>query len=77
MPNPANNGRHPGNGDAGVSASPPVYDPLAEAEAIRGLLSEARSRLSHLIASLKQQRRQARAVAAAVASIRQLPPLSP
>jgi hypothetical protein len=77
MPNPANNGRHPGNGDAGGSSSPPVFDPLAEAEAIRGILSEAQSRLGHLIASLKQQRRQARAVAAAVASIRQLPPLSP
>lgn len=77
MPHPADNGRHPGNGDAGVSVSPPVIDPLAEAETIRGLLSEAQSRLGRLIASLKQQRRQTRAVAAAVASIRQLPPLSP
>ena len=68
------NGKHaPNNGD-GLQAP---FDPLAEAEAVKALLSEAHSRLSRLIAALKQHRRQARAVAAAVQSLRELPPMSP
>jgi hypothetical protein len=47
-------------------------DPLAEAEALRDLLAEAQSRLGRLLGALKHQRRQARAVEAAVASLRRL-----
>ncbi len=72
MPNPADNGRHPGNGDA-APPDPAALDPLAEAEAVRALLSEAQSRLGPLAAILKQHRRQARAVAAAMAQLRNLP----
>jgi hypothetical protein len=75
MPNPTNNGQLPGSG--GDPAPPPVADPLEEAEAVRALLAEAQSRLGRLVAALKLHRRQSRAVAAAVASLRQLPPLSP
>ena len=77
MVNAPSNGRHAGNGDAGNPAPPAASDPLAEAEAVRGLLAEAQSRLGRLIASLKLHRRQARAVQAAVASLRDLPTLSP
>jgi len=73
MPDPAANGRHPGNGAAGPIPEPAVLDPLAEAEAIRGLLAEAQSRVGRLIAALKQHRRQARAVQAAMAQLRNLP----
>jgi hypothetical protein len=52
-------------------------DPLAEAEAIKSLLAEAQPRLARLLAALKQHRRQAKAVAAVVQSLRQLPPLDP
>ena len=77
MPTPPDSGRHAGRGDAGTPPNPAALDPLAEAEAVRGLLAEAQSRLGRLIASLKQHRRSARALEAAVASLRQLPPLSP
>jgi hypothetical protein len=69
---PTNNWRHP---DA--ASSPAPVDPLAEAEAVRALLAEAQARTGRLVAALKQHRRQTRAVEAAVASLRQLPPLSP
>jgi hypothetical protein len=72
MPDPNGSSKHPVNGD-----SSHVNDPLAEAEAIRALLTEAHSRLSRLIAALKQHRRQARAVHAAVRSLQELPPLIP
>ena len=39
-----------------------TLDPLSEAEAIRGLLAEAQSRLSRLIAALKLHKKQTRAV---------------
>jgi hypothetical protein len=69
------NGSKPSlNGDNNHSSSP---DPLAEAEGIRSLLAEAQSRTTRLIASLKQFRRQSRAVRAAVDSLRELPPLTP
>jgi hypothetical protein len=54
-----------------------MSDPLTEAEAIKDLIGDAHSRLSRLIAALKQHRRQARAVRAAVEQIRELPPLVP
>ena len=72
MPKPTND-PPPANGDAPATPS----DPLVEAEAIRTLLAEAQSRLGRLLASLKFQRKQARAVRAAVDSLRQLPPLVP
>jgi hypothetical protein len=60
------------------AASPhPAGDPLAEAEAVRELLMQAQARLSRLLATVKLHRRQARAVRAAVHSLRQLPPLVP
>lgn len=69
------NGSKPSlNGDSNLSAT---HDPLTEAEAIRGLLTEAQSRLSRLIAALKQLRRQSRALRTAVQSLRELPPLAP
>jgi hypothetical protein len=81
MPTPTDNGRHAGRGDAGRgdagTPSPAPFDPLAEAEAVRGLLAEAQARAGRLVAALKQHRRSARALEAAVASLRQLPPLSP
>ena len=72
MPNPIDNGRHPGNGDA-APPDPAALDLLAEAEAVRGLLAEAQSRLGRLAAALKQHRRQARAVADAMVKLRNLP----
>jgi hypothetical protein len=47
-------------------------DALAEAEALRLQLQDALARTARLIAALKQQRRQGRAVQAAVASLRKL-----
>jgi hypothetical protein len=73
MPNPNTSDRRADNGDGPTTPS----DPQAEAEAIRTLLAEAQSRLGRLIASLRFHRKQARAVRAAVASLRQLPPLTP
>jgi hypothetical protein len=63
--------REPPGGQANAEAC----DPLAEAEAVRALLAQAQGRLAHLTAALKQHRRQARAVQAAMRSLRQLPPL--
>ena len=71
-PKSADNGRHPGNGDA-APPDPATLDLLAEVEALRGLLAEAQSRLGRLAAALKQHRRQARAVQAAMAQLRNLP----
>jgi hypothetical protein len=48
-------------------------DPLTEAETVRGLLRDADGRLTRLIAHLKHQRRQSRALQSAVASLRSLP----
>jgi hypothetical protein len=74
MPEPNGNGKHANNGD---NSQAPVFDPLAEAEAIRGLMLEASTRLGRLIAALKNHRKQTRAVRAAVKSLRDLPPLLP
>jgi hypothetical protein len=65
------------NGRPAEPAPPAATDPLAEAEAVRDLLGEAQSRLGRLVSALKQHRRQARAVQAAVASLRHLPPFAP
>ena len=49
-------------------------DLLAEAEAVRDLLHDAAARLGRLIAALRQQKRQTRAIRQAVESLRGLPP---
>jgi hypothetical protein len=45
---------------------------IAEAEALRQLLADASARSTRLLVALKQQRRQARVVKAAMDSLRQL-----
>jgi len=47
-------------------------DPLAEAETLRTLLQDAAARTSRLIAALKHQKRQSRAVQSAMSSLRRL-----
>jgi hypothetical protein len=78
MPAPQNNGHPP------RPAAPPVAPQqsglvalVEEAEAVRSLLREAYGRLGRLVAALKEQRKQSRAVQAAVASLRQLQQLNP
>ena len=61
---------------AATVPSQPVADPLAEAEAIRVLLHEGQARLGRLVSFLKHHRRQSRALQSAVASLRQLPPIT-
>jgi hypothetical protein len=73
MSDPSQNGHTATNG----APSPDLLDPLAEAEALRALLYNAQGRLGRLLAALKQHRRQARAMRAAVTSLRRLPPLVP
>jgi len=51
---------------------PGIAELIAEAEELRTLLQDASTRLARLLAGLKQQRRQSRAVEAAVQSLRQL-----
>ena len=75
MPDP--NRKHPDSGAPTSSNGNGFTDPLVEAEAIRGLLSEAQSRLTRLIATLKHFKKQSRAVRAAVQSLQHLPPLAP
>jgi hypothetical protein len=75
MPTPTGNGH--GASDRPPPAGPPernggVNDLIAEAEALRQLLGEAATRSQRLLAALKQHKRQARAVEAAVVSLRQL-----
>jgi hypothetical protein len=73
MTPPAGNGTSP---ERRLSPGPPepggVNDLVAEAEALRHLLAEAAARAGRLVAALKQHRREARAVRAAVASLRQM-----
>jgi hypothetical protein len=76
MPGPSNGSRVPVNGDNGRHPADAI-DPLVEAEELRVLLQTVQTRMGRLLASLKQFRRQSRAVSAAVASLRQLPPLAP
>jgi hypothetical protein len=67
---PPNNGTPPhGNG---VPPVPRAIDPLTEAETLRTRLQEALSSATRLINVLRQQRKQGRAVRAAVASLRRL-----
>jgi hypothetical protein len=55
-----------------VQAHAAFPDVLAEAEALRDQLHDALARLSRLVAALKLQRRQARAVQQAMQSLKQL-----
>ena len=64
----SDNGSHTeSSADRGAS-----LDLIEEAETLRAMLQEASARSARLIAALKQQRRQSRAVQQAVASLRQL-----
>jgi hypothetical protein len=55
---------------------PPVekFDPLVEADALKAALQEALIRSGRLLAGLKQFRRQHKAVASAMASLKQFQP---
>jgi hypothetical protein len=64
--NPTDDQPHP------LSCGDEPIDPLADAEALRARLQEASACVGRLIAALKQQRRQHRAVQSAVASLRRL-----
>ena len=73
MPAPSTNGQ--------LSEDPRPQDPrerggptdlFAEAEALRGLLADALARTTRVLAALRQHRRQAHAVQAAMASLRKL-----
>jgi hypothetical protein len=64
MPEPSTNGRPPERGG--------INDLINEGEELRTLLNDATIRLGRLLAALKQHRRQARAVQAAVASLKQM-----
>ncbi len=74
MPVPAPNGNHPESRPSAPAAERPVGldDLLTEVDSLRTLLGEAMTRTARLFAALKQQRRQARVVRAAMASLRQL-----
>jgi hypothetical protein len=69
---------HHGGGSNGRGDGPPsLAELVAEAEELRGTLQGVAVRLGRLVAALKGQRRQARVVEAAVASLRHLRPLGP
>jgi hypothetical protein len=65
------NGDHPDR-TRPIEAPGSLGDVLAEAEALRDVLHDAFSRTSRLVAVLKLQRRQTKAVAQAMASLKQL-----
>jgi hypothetical protein len=73
MPAPSGNGHSsedrttPGSPDRGG-----INDLIAEAEALRNSLGEAATRVNRLVAALKQHRRQAKAVEAAVGALRSM-----
>ena len=69
MSEPRSNGQQP---DGQAEAAPGIEELIAEAEGLRRALQEAAARAGRLLAALKQQRRQTKAVEAAVATLRQL-----
>jgi hypothetical protein len=71
-PEPAPHPEGNGNGTPDSQRLPNLDELIGEAEAIRAVLCESQTRLGRLIAALKQHRRQARLVQAAVESIRHL-----
>ncbi len=70
MPPPVPPGGPARNGAAATSPEAGLDALLAEAEALRGLLHEGQARLARLAAGLRLYRRQAKAVEAALASLR-------
>jgi hypothetical protein len=60
------------NGHADPPPSGDLVDPLAEAEGLRAALTEATNRAGRLVATLKQFRRERRALASAWSSLKQL-----
>jgi hypothetical protein len=60
------------NGHADPPPTGDLVDPLAEAESLRAALTEAASRAGRLVATLKQFRRERRALASAWSSLKQL-----
>ncbi len=71
---PSTNGSHRDRTPPAEAPPAPggLADVIAETEALRDLLHDAFSRSSRLLAALKLQRRQTKAVAMAMASLRQL-----
>ena len=74
MPAPPTSGRPP---DDGRVRDPQlekwdIEDVIAEAECLRGVVQDANARAARLLAALKHQRRQSRAVRAAMLSLQQL-----
>ena len=61
----------PNGGNGHQLGQPETFDPLLEADALKAALQEATNRSSRLIAGLRQFRRQRKAVASAMASLRQ------
>ena len=73
MPSPSVNGHSPEERSADTAGRFVGIDELlGEAESLRQTLSEAAARSARLVAAVKQHRRQARAVEAAVSSLRDL-----
>jgi hypothetical protein len=59
-------------GANGHHCEPEAFDPLLEAEALRAALQEAMNRVTRLMGGLRQFRKQHKAVANAMASLRQI-----
>jgi hypothetical protein len=74
MPAPSGNGHVPEDrtSSAASDRNGGINDLIAEVESLRNLLGDAATRAHRLLAALKQHRRQAKAVQAAVTSLRQL-----
>ena len=74
MPVPHRNGEAPGDNHAAEASSERwgLAEVITEVEALRGLLQDAATRTTRLLSALKLQRRQNRALQAAVASLKQL-----
>jgi hypothetical protein len=78
MPNPTNeplrNGAAPPLSPEASPTPGGVEELIGEAEGLRLLLAEGHARVGRLVSALKRQRRQGRALEAAVAALRQLQP---
>jgi len=72
VPASPNNQAPPSNGTASNERVQTIEEILTEAEALRTAWQDSLTRLSKIIASLKQHRKQSRAVKAAMQSLRQL-----